>query len=691
MQLKFHVLKIETNSCYLYYSMLKKVLSFACLLLVQQFSYAQLCTALGQNPSTAFPVCGVDTFSQSTVPYCGNRLIPTPCTDQVPYSDKNPFWYKFTCFTSGSLAFVIRPNDLNDDYDWQIFDVTNRNSDDVYTDASLFVACNWSAVPGSTGASASGRSLINCAGFTYPNFSAMPQLQQQHNYIMLISHFTDAPNGYKLSFSGGTASITDTTQPHLQSANATCDGTSVSLLLNKRMKCISLAANGSDFSIAPANANIKSVEGVGCSNSFDLDSVKIDFDAALSPGNYTLKIQNGTDENTLLDNCDKNITPGDSVTFIVYAVQPTPMDSLEPVLCAPAELNLVFRNNMRCNSIAADGSDFSVTGTSPVTITGAEGDCINGLTNVIHVRLNQPIQSSGSYTITLKTGNDGNTLLNECAQETPAGDALFFTTADTVSALFNYHVGLGCVYDTLVYAHDGRNNVNEWSWMLDSDGISKAQDSLFLFTTYGAKNIQLAVSNGVCSDTASVNILLDNELKALFSTKPSLELCPEDAAVFTDTSIGKIVSWLWLFGDGTMSTVQNPAPKNYAPAPNSNGRIYLVSLIIQNNIGCFDTAITQLKVLYTCYIAVPTAFTPNGDGLNDYLYPVNGYKANNVEFRIYNRLGQVIFETRDWTNKWDGKIKGLLQPAGVYVWTLNFINSDTQKKYALKGTTVLIR
>ncbi len=673
--------------------MQKKISFFIFLLLTCIHLYSQTCTALGQNPSTAFPVCGVDTFSQSTVPYCGNKLVPTPCNDNTPYADKNPFWYKFTCFTSGTLAFVITPNNLSDDYDWQLFDVTGRNPNDVYTDASLFVACNWSAVPGKTGTSSSGRSLVNCAGFSYPAFSSMPLLQQGKDYLLLISHFTDAPNGYSLSFGGGSASITDTTKPALQSALASCDGSTITLKLNKRMKCKTLAPDGSDFIITPPTASvIQSVTGFGCSAGFDMDSLLITLTQPLPPGNYSLAVQNGTDANTLLDNCNANIPVGDSVPFTVYAIQPTPMDSLYPVACAPDTLYLVFRNNIRCSSVDADGSDFFVTGTNGVTIKGAGADCANGLSNVIKVWFTQPIQTAGAYQIALKIGNDGNSIVDECAQETPAIYSLPFITVDTVSAAFNYSVGLGCVYDTFTYTHDGRNNVDGWNWTFDIDGTSTARDSLFLFTTYGTKNIRLQVSNGVCTDTSSVNILLDNELKAAFTTAPpSLELCPEDAAVFKDTSIGKIISWWWQFGDGTASTLQNPSPKNYPSAPTRDGRIYPVTLITQNDIGCYDTAVTQLKVLYTCYIAVPTGFTPNGDGLNDYLYPVNAYKADNLEFRIYNRLGQVIFETKDWTRKWDGNINGNPQPSGVYVWTLTYTHHDTGKKYALKETTVLIR
>jgi gliding motility-associated-like protein len=98
-----------------------------------------------------------------------------------------------------------------------------------------------------------------------------------------------------------------------------------------------------------------------------------------------------------------------------------------------------------------------------------------------------------------------------------------------------------------------------------------------------------------------------------------------------------------------------------------------------------------IKVVNNCYIAVPSAFTPNGDGLNDFLYPLNAYKAKDLNFSVYNRFGQRLFVTTNWTNKWDGTFKGQGVETGTYVWMLTYTNSDTNKKVEQKGTAILIR
>ena len=106
-------------------------------------SWAQTCTVLGQTPQTAFPVCGTDTFSQKKVPICRTHTIYTGCNDNSDYGDKNPFWYTFTCFSSGTLGFQVNPNTQSDDYDWQFFDVTGvQDLNTIFTNGSLSTSNN---------------------------------------------------------------------------------------------------------------------------------------------------------------------------------------------------------------------------------------------------------------------------------------------------------------------------------------------------------------------------------------------------------------------------------------------------------------------------------------------------------------------------------------------------------------------
>ena len=192
-----------------------------------------------------------------------------------------------------------------------------------------------------------------------------------------------------------------------------------------------------------------------------------------------------------------------------------------------------------------------------------------------------------------------------------------------------------------------------------------------------------------CSDTAKVQVRIMNKIAVDANIEGTRYLCRiYDSASFRDMSAGVIASRKWEFGNGQWDTTSNPPVQYYTIPWNESN--YIARLAVVDTAGCTDTAYHLLKIEDNCYIAVPSAFTPNGDGLNDYLYPLNAYKATDLLFRVYNRSGQVIFETRDWTRKWDGTAGGIKQASGVFVWILEYKDASN-KRVSLKGTTVLIR
>ncbi|HYH16691.1 MAG TPA: gliding motility-associated C-terminal domain-containing protein, partial [Flavisolibacter sp.] len=107
--------------------------------------------------------------------------------------------------------------------------------------------------------------------------------------------------------------------------------------------------------------------------------------------------------------------------------------------------------------------------------------------------------------------------------------------------------------------------------------------------------------------------------------------------------------------------------------------------------GCMATdsiTVFQKECMYGVYI--PTAFTPNKDGKNDYLRPSVFGNVKRFSFIIYNRWGEEVFKTSDREKGWDGTFKGRLQDSNVYVWICNYQLEGEAPKYE-KGTTMLIR
>ncbi|MCG2617123.1 gliding motility-associated C-terminal domain-containing protein [Terrimonas sp. NA20] len=653
------------------------------------------CTALGQNPSTAFPVCGTTVFQQTSVPLCSSHSLYVPgCPDGAAYENRNPYWYKFTCYTAGSLGFTITPSILADDYDWQLYDITGLDPDDVYTNRNIVVTGNWSGSSGPTGASSTGVNFIQCASDPATNvntFSSMPNLVAGHEYLLLVSHYTNSQSGYSLSFSGGTAVITDPKEPHLSKVIPDCDGRTLTVIMNKKLRCTSLSAGaglGSEFSVSAPGNTVTSVTSAQCINGFDFDTLTVTLANPLPPGDHQLVINNGTDGNTLTDICNRSIPQLESVTFRYDPPVPIFADSIGKTGCAPNQIKVYFPKRIECSTIAPDGSDFTITGPSPVAVTGARGEnCSNGRSYVILLQLSAPIEVGGNYTVLLKTGNDGGTITDECGLPSPT-HTRNFQAADVVSATYNYTTQLGCRQNTLSFSHDGANNVNSWNWSFNTINTITTQNHSITFPASSTNTVQLIVSNGVCSDTASETIVMDNEVKTSFTMAPII--CPEDLLEIKNTSAGLVDQWTWTFGNIGNSQLKDPAPVKF-PETNIEAT-YVIKLVAQNNsLNCKDSTVQRVKVLNNCFIAVPSAFTPNNDGLNDFLYPNNAIKAENLDFKIFNRWGQLVFHSKEWTRKWDGKVNGIEQGTGVYVWMLEYTHRDTKQKVFQKGTTTLIR
>ncbi|MBK7678348.1 MAG: gliding motility-associated C-terminal domain-containing protein [Chitinophagaceae bacterium] len=666
--------------------MLKKIF-FGCLLLLASLQLrAQTCTFPGQTPVSAVFVCSSETFTITTPTYCGQTNIPTPCADGAVYQNLNPNFFRFGCYTAGTLGFTISPDDATANYNWQLFDVTNTNPVDIFTNANLFVACNWSSDPGETGASSDGTSTMVCTGIGLPLFSKMPNLLAGHSYILMVTNHSGTTQSYQLNFGGGTATITDAIEPHMQVASLSCDRTQLSIRLNKQVKCNTLAIDGTDFTVS-GGVNVIGAAPFDCSTPFGTGIVTLFLDQPLGFGNYTVTIGNGSDGNTLVDICTRSIPAGETLSFISAPQQFTPMDELNNDECKPGYIELIFRKPILCSSIAADGSDFIFTGPQAVTAIPSLPACTNNSTTSV-IRLNfTTAVVTGNYQVQLATGTDGNTILNECLVPTPAGAALPFFVSEGVSALFTQSNATACSQQTVSFWHDGNNNTTSWNWNFGNGTSSNLQNPVVNFAA-GQYTVRLIVTNGICTDTSFQQVQINSQFNAAFNA-PDI-ICPGDILELENTSTGSIDRWQWSFGNGAASSQQTPAGIQYL----ENGREnwYTIRLIASNTtLGCNDTATHVVKVLNNCFIAVPSAFTPNGDGKNDFLYPLNAVKANNLEFKVYNRMGQLVFITKDWTKKWDGKINGLLQDTGIYAWLLSYTHADTGEIVFQKGTTLLLR
>lgn len=146
---------------------------------------------------------------------------------------------------------------------------------------------------------------------------------------------------------------------------------------------------------------------------------------------------------------------------------------------------------------------------------------------------------------------------------------------------------------------------------------------------------------------------------------------------------GSGTQYLW----SPANVLNNPSIQNPIAVLQNDTRFYLT---VKDTLGCIGTGSVFIKVFKGPTYYVPNAFTPNGDGLNDvFKATAPGIKQTNY-FRIFDRWGKLMFETREVTKGWDGRFLGMQQPTGVYVWILRGMDV-TGKIVELKGTVTLIR
>ncbi len=135
-----------------------------------------------------------------------------------------------------------------------------------------------------------------------------------------------------------------------------------------------------------------------------------------------------------------------------------------------------------------------------------------------------------------------------------------------------------------------------------------------------------------------------------------------------NASIGA-TSYSWDFGDGSFSNLSDPS-HTYSETPGS----YEIILTAVSDHGCTDTAMAKVLVEEELIYYVPNTFTPDGDNHNQTFLPVieSGFDPDSYRFFIFNRWGQLVFESKDILVGWDGTFDGFQAQDGTYTWKIEF-------------------
>lgn len=225
----------------------------------------------------------------------------------------------------------------------------------------------------------------------------------------------------------------------------------------------------------------------------------------------------------------------------------------------------------------------------------------------------------------------------------------------------------GCVPLTVAFINESLAGTS-FQWQFDTGVIfSNDTEPTYVFTTAGIYRVRLIANDpSTCNltDTSAyvaITVFPIPIANATWSPNPPIENVP---VTFTNLSSPDAVRFKWNFGDGSTSVVRNPVHEY-----DSTGT-YNVELYAYNIADCADTFRLQVQVVILPSLDVPNAFTPGQFGENA-VVKVRGFGIKKMNFKIYNRLGQLVFQSSDKNIGWDGKFKGKQQPLDVYAYTLD--------------------
>ncbi len=255
----------------------------------------------------------------------------------------------------------------------------------------------------------------------------------------------------------------------------------------------------------------------------------------------------------------------------------------------------------------------------------------------------------------------------------------------TINYLYEFNSGfeytaVGCLPIEATFSSNFTEG-DDYIWLFGDGTTGSGQDTSHVYTEPGTYTVSLITVNCGIPDTVSQIVVIDGLPEAYFDDYPE-RVIMNTLVEFTNLSTNA-VTYLWDFGDGGTSTDVN-GQHIYTELGT-----YTVCLTATNSNGCSDIYCRQVIVEASGAVGVPNAFTPNGDGVNDILI-VKGFGFADMQFLVFNRWGELVFQTDDPRIGWDGSYRGREQEMEVYVYVLqgNFADGNT---FDLKGNVTLLR
>lgn len=290
---------------------------------------------------------------------------------------------------------------------------------------------------------------------------------------------------------------------------------------------------------------------------------------------------------------------------------------------------------------------------------------------------------AGPKTVTLLVTEDG------CPAEPYSLD---LNVISTPIADFTSDIISGCTPLSIEFSSTSSNTTDNvtYTWDLGNGSNGTSETISTTYGTPGEYDISFTITNeGRCSNAKNVDSYIDaNETPvADFNPVPPESILEDDQATieFENTSVsGDALTYTWDFGDATTSSNQQ-SPSHIYTAPD----IYTITLSIITGNGCESYSEKEVTIHPDFVVYAPNAFSPNGDGKNDF-FEIKGIGLKTFHLQIFSRWGELMYESNNIEDQWDGKYDGEFVPTGTYVFTINY-TSMLDKDKILEGSVTVLK
>ncbi len=352
----------------------------------------------------------------------------------------------------------------------------------------------------------------------------------------------------------------------------------------------------------------------------------------------------------------------------------------------------VFDDNMCSNT-----DDVTVTVTPAITVIASEDDtiCLGGNANISAVAADG---NGGPYNYSWDNGIGA----GQSHNVSPASTTTYTVTAsdgctspdatDMVTIYVSDLPTVSFVADTLSLCETPLQSIEFYNtspspsygeiWTFGNGAGGSGDTTSNVYNAPGSYDVSLTITDSTTGCTNSVTqvgyINIYPNPTADFTMNPQPATMFDPTIYFDDASYTNITDYYWDIAGLDISTLSNPI----YTFPEDTGT-YPITLTVTDIHGCTNT-ITKVAIVKGEFgIYVPNSFTPDFDNLNEGFFP-NGFGISDVDynFYIFDRWGELIFESHQKFEPWNGTYKGKLVQNGVYVWRLEFkdINGEHHSK-----------